>query len=61
MSAEDEPASASIEAWIESVLIDAMANGALLKEKVAAANVAVRYLAVKHKIGVPFGEGLDEE
>lgn len=53
--------SKELEEWIESTLIAAMAQADKQSEKTAAANVAVRYLAVKHRVGPALGTGFDDD
>jgi len=54
------PSSKLLEEWIEFTCIQAMSVAEKYTEKVAAAKVAVSYLAVKSKLPVAYGSGFDE-
>ena len=66
--ADDEPqgdgrtvTSDELEDEVRTTLLYGMRYGKDRREKVAAAVAAIKYLAVKAKIPVPFGGGFDEE
>lgn len=49
-----------MESWIVSTLSAAMSTAAKTTEQIAAANAAIKYLAVKAKLPVEFGSGFNE-
>jgi len=55
------PSSKLLEEWIEFTCIQAMSVAEKYTEKVAAAKVAVSYLAVKAKLPVEFGAGFSDD
>jgi hypothetical protein len=54
------PSGKLLEEWIEFTCIQAMSTAVKDTEKIAAANAAIKYLAVKAKLPVPYGAGFDE-
>jgi hypothetical protein len=56
------PSGTLLEQWIEYTCIQAMSEDkSVTKEQVAAAKVAVSFLAVKSKLPVKWGEGFGDE
>lgn len=50
----------SLADWIEYTVINAMAAAEKTSEQIAAANAAIKWVAVKNKIGGDFGAGFDD-
>jgi hypothetical protein len=50
-----------LEEWVKRTLVKVMRDGEKLSERTAAASAAIKYMAVKGRLGPVFGEDLDEE
>ena len=55
-----EDGTKTMECWIVATLTEAMTKAAKTTEQISAANAAIKYLAVKSKLPVKWGEGFDE-
>lgn len=58
---DDDATQEVMETEIRKTLIQVMRNSVKWPERTAAATAAVKYLAIKYKVGPEFGGGLDDD